>query len=177
MTRHFGLSRQIEPRAINPEAPCDVPFEGWPNFDPNPLLVRSETVMGWAHWIRTVVGIVVSFLVATAFIILVYEFAFARDDGGRFANSPLKAWFDGLESGKGLCCSFADGLSIKDVDWSTSKSGNNIHYTVYLEGKWIDVPPTAVVTVPNQYGPAVVWPIKEIDGTIQIRCFMPGSMS
>jgi hypothetical protein len=39
----------------------------------------------------------------------------ARDDG-RFANSPLKPWFDRLASGKGLCCSFADGFSVQDVD-------------------------------------------------------------
>ena len=38
----------------------------------------------------------------------------ARDDG-RFANSPLKPWFDRLASGKGLCCSFADGFSVQDV--------------------------------------------------------------
>ena len=42
----------------------------------------------------------------------------ARDDG-RFANSPLKPWFDRLASGKGLCCSFADGFSVQDVDWET----------------------------------------------------------
>ena len=35
----------------------------------------------------------------------------ARDDG-RYANSPLKQWFDRLASGKGLCCSFADGVSV-----------------------------------------------------------------
>ena len=40
----------------------------------------------------------------------------ARDDG-RFANSPLKPWFDRLASGKGLCCSFADGVTLEDVDW------------------------------------------------------------
>ena len=34
----------------------------------------------------------------------------ARDDG-RYANSPLKTWFDQLASKKGLCCSFADGVS------------------------------------------------------------------
>ena len=44
----------------------------------------------------------------------------AARDGGKFANSPLKAWFDQLASGKGLCCSFADGVSIKDVDWGTA---------------------------------------------------------
>jgi hypothetical protein len=42
----------------------------------------------------------------------------ARDDG-RFANSPLKPWFDRLASGNGLCCSFADGFSVQDVDWDT----------------------------------------------------------
>jgi hypothetical protein len=40
----------------------------------------------------------------------------ARDDG-RFVNSPLKPWFDRLASGKGLCCSFADGVTLEDVDW------------------------------------------------------------
>ena len=49
----------------------------------------------------------------------------ARDDG-RFANSPLKPWFDRLASGKGLCCSFADGFSVQDVDWDTQEG----HYRV-----------------------------------------------
>jgi hypothetical protein len=41
----------------------------------------------------------------------------ARDDG-RFANSPLKPWFDRLASGKGLCCSFADGFSVAKMDFT-----------------------------------------------------------
>lgn len=53
----------------------------------------------------------------------------AHDDG-RFANSPLKAWFDRLASGKGLCCSFADGVSVQDVDWDTQ----NGRYRVRLTG-------------------------------------------
>ena len=36
----------------------------------------------------------------------------ARDDG-RFANSPLKEWFDRLASRNGLCCAFADGVSLQ----------------------------------------------------------------
>ena len=39
----------------------------------------------------------------------------ARDDG-HFADSPLKPWFDRLASGKGLCCSFADGVSVDVAD-------------------------------------------------------------
>jgi len=94
----------------------------------------------------------------------------AHDDG-RYANNPLHAWFDQLASGKGLCCSFADGYSIQDVDWDTREG----HYRVRIKGAWIDVPEAAVVTEPNKYGPAVVWPYQDPDGNTQIRCFMPGA--
>jgi hypothetical protein len=94
----------------------------------------------------------------------------ARDDG-RYANQPLHAWFDQLASGKGLCCSFADGFSISDVDWDT-QDGN---YRVRLHGEWIVVPDNAVITEPNRFGPAVVWPYLNAEGTTQIRCFMPGA--
>ena len=87
----------------------------------------------------------------------------ARDDG-RFANSPLKPWFDRLASGKGLCCSFADGFSVQDVDWDTQEGH-----------QWFVVPDAAVVTEPNRFGPAVVWPYNDRYGNTQIRCFMPGA--
>jgi hypothetical protein len=45
----------------------------------------------------------------------------ARDDG-RYANSPLKEWFNSLASGKTLCCSFADGYVVEDPDWQRSLS-------------------------------------------------------
>ena len=32
------------------------------------------------------------------------------------------------------------------------------HYRVRLNGEWIVVPDNAVVTEPNKFGPAVVWP-------------------
>ena len=96
--------------------------------------------------------------------------AFPRDDG-RYANDTLKHWFDNLTSSNGNCCSFADGLSISDVDWDT-KDGQ---YCVLLHGEWINVPNSAVVTEPNHYGPAVVWPYMDSEGNIYIRCFLPGS--
>ncbi|WP_082747286.1 hypothetical protein [Bradyrhizobium macuxiense] len=96
----------------------------------------------------------------------------ARDPDGRYANSPLKQWFDGLRSGKGPCCSDADGTAVSDVDWE-SKDG---HYRVRLDGEWIDVPDEAVITEPNRAGRAMVWPIRSYMG-ITIRCFMPGSMT
>jgi hypothetical protein len=70
----------------------------------------------------------------------------ARDDG-RFANSPLKPWFDRLASGKGLCCSFADGFSVQDVDWDTQDG----HYRVRIYGQWFVVPDDAVVAEPNRF--------------------------
>jgi hypothetical protein len=94
----------------------------------------------------------------------------ARDDG-RYANEPLRAWFDHLASGKGACCSFADGFSIQDVDWD-SQDGK---YRVRLYGEWIIVPDNAVVTEPNKFGPAVVWPYMDAQGVTQIRCFLPGA--
>ncbi len=44
-------------------------------------------------------------------------------DRGQFGNvnPDLKAWFESLKSGKGPCCSDADGTAISDADW---ESGN-----------------------------------------------------
>jgi hypothetical protein len=95
----------------------------------------------------------------------------ARDDG-RYSQSPLKPWFDSLKSGKGLCCSFADGYVVSDPDWE-SKSG---HYRVRIDDKWVDVPDDAVITEPNRVGRTMVWPMRGALG-ISIRCFMPGSMT
>jgi hypothetical protein len=44
-----------------------------------------------------------------------------------------------------------------------------------FRGEWIVVPDAAVVTEPNRFGPAVVWPYNDRYGNIQIRCFMPGA--
>ena len=102
--------------------------------------------------------------------------AFARDPTGYWArehaagNAPGKEWWDQLASGKGLCCDFADGKRVDDVDWESVDG----HYRVRLNGQWLSVPDDAVVTAPNKYGPAVVWPW-EYGGVVQIRCFLPGA--
>ena len=103
-------------------------------------------------------------------IVLVPNHSHARDDG-RFANSPLKEWFDRLASKNGLCCAFADGVSVQDVDWDTQDG----HYRVRIQGEWVVVPDAAVVTEPNRFGPAVVWPYSDRYGNTQIRCFLPGA--
>lgn len=102
--------------------------------------------------------------------------AMARDLDGRYVNSPLKGWFEGLRSSKGPCCSDADGTALADVDWEM-KDGR---YRVRIEGIWWTVPNEAVVTEPNRVGKPMVWPVyyRELNTglRIDIRCFLPGSM-
>ncbi len=94
--------------------------------------------------------------------------ATARDLDGRYADSPCTT----LASGRGLCCSIADGEAVADPDWE-SKEG---HYRVRLDNEWINVPDDAVITEPNRAGRTMVWPLR-IGAEVSIRCFMPGSMT
>ena len=55
---------------------------------------------------------------------LILHKAHARDLEGRYANSPLKGWFEQLRSEKGLCCTDADGSALSEVDWES----NDGHY-------------------------------------------------
>ncbi len=96
-----------------------------------------------------------------------------RDDSGKWKDNPLHLWFDHLRSGKGLCCSVADGKTIADVDWDMQGG----HYRVRLDGQWIEVPDDAVIAEPNRYGAAVVWPIQDAGGKTQIRCFIAGALT
>ena len=84
--------------------------------------------------------------------------ALAHDAG----HPELDEWFNRLASGKGLCCSFADGFAVSDVDWE-SKDG---HYRVRLDGEWVDVPDEALIT--NRTAPAELWfgPTRPIAGPI-----------
>ncbi len=120
--------------------------------------------------------IIVSVFVLIAMALFHYP-ARARDLDGRYANSTMKSWFDGLKSKKGPCCSDADGFALSDVDWET-KDGK---YRVRIENRWWDVPEDAVLTQPNLAGKTMVWPIMYRDAdllrSIDIRCFIPGSMT
>ena len=97
----------------------------------------------------------------------IYRNYFAPVGGGY--GQTAKRQFDGLaDLGE---CSFADGFRVGDVDWDTQGG----HYRVRLYGEWIVVPNNAVVSEPNKFGPAVVWPYMGTDGQTQIRCFLPGT--
>ena len=104
-------------------------------------------------------------------------------DHGQFGKTTpeIKQWFESLQSGKGPCCSHADGYTISDADWES----NNGHYRVriprhpYSTGDvdmlWVDVPDEAVIKEPNRVGRTIVWPV--YSPGVSIRCFMPGSMT
>lgn len=119
-----------------------------------------------------IAGAIIAIFAAVFVAIVFAALAYAKDDG-QFANSPLKSWFDKLSSGKGMCCSFADGRKIEDVEWGTHDG----HYWVIIDGMRYAVPPDAVVKEPNRAGPAYVWPYRDVQGATQIRCFIAGAES
>lgn len=150
-------------------------------YSVRPTICETQRPPGGAPRWRSMV----SLACALALIALTAPSGHARDRG-QFVNTnaELKAWFDGLHSGKGPCCSDADGSALSDADWE-SKDG---HYRVRIprlghvlddqqqELVWVDVPEEAVILEPNRVGRTMVWPIYGYMG-VAIRCFMPGSMS
>jgi hypothetical protein len=82
------------------------------------------------------------------------------------ASRPeLNSWFDHLASGKGLCCSFADGMALADVDWESHEG----HYRIRLDNEWIDVRDDAVITEPNRAGDSRFIQIRVPAGTMPYR--------
>lgn len=106
-----------------------------------------------------------------ALIIVIYLItpAPAHDHG----RPDLNTWFQGLHTPGGTpCCDGSDANVVDDADWTT-KDG---HYRVRIEGQWVDVPETAVITEPNRAGRAMVW-YYYVNGIPLPRCFMPGIQS
>jgi hypothetical protein len=103
------------------------------------------------------------------------DLAYPRDLDGHYAaqNPELHQWFDSLANQhRELCCSFADGRTVEDPDVDDTSG----HYRVRVDGEWLDVPDSALVTVPNKFGQAVVWQFKDhATGKTIVRCFIPGS--
>ena len=131
--------------------------------------IREDNFDRGANRPRTVLQVV-----GAALLLAIASQIVQARDRGQFANAnpEIKAWFDGLASRKGPCCSDADGSAVSDVDWETSGG----HYRVRIEGEWVDVPEEAVITEPNRVGRTMVWPIRGYLG-LSVRCFMPGSMT
>lgn len=95
--------------------------------------------------------------------------AMARDNE-QYKDVPpeIRAWFKSVKSHAGIpCCDIADGHR---TDYETR--GNT--YRVPINGRWMDVPPEAVIDDSgNPTGDGVVW-YSEFNGNIFIRCFVVG---
>lgn len=102
-----------------------------------------------------------------AFALLIAPSLTLAKDDGRYAQSPLKSWFDSLRSGKGPCCSDADGEE-------TEYQIRNGRYWIPVEGVMIEVPDAALLTQPNRFGRPMKWLFME-NGKKAIRCFIPGA--
>jgi hypothetical protein len=105
--------------------------------------------------------------------------AVGRDLDVRYNSSPLHDWFEHLASGKGLCCSFADGYAIQAADWQSKDDHHRVRVPKMANSQdtiWVDVPDEAVITEPNKAGRTMVWPLYGYEG-VSIRGFMPGSMT
>lgn len=138
--------------------------------------------------VGTFAAFVILVLIAVA-LLLASERAQARDDG-RYANSDLREWFQGLTNKKGgNCCAESDGVRVRDVDWDRDgKSGggyrvrlcSEVHFNsergLVTDCEWYDVPDDAVLDTPNRAGDAMVWR-QWFDGKPHILCFLPGSFS
>ena len=108
----------------------------------------------------------------TACAVVMPTAAHNTDGRWNYLAADMREWFKGLHAPRTgtPCCDEADGWRVDDVDWEL-KDG---HYRVRVYGKWIPVPDDTVITEPNRFGPAVVWPYVDLTETTQIRCFLPG---
>ena len=110
-------------------------------------------------------------IVALVILLALYLITYVEAHEGRVVGAPLQQWFNSLQSGRGPCCSDADGTALSEVEWESS----NGHYRVNIGNKWHDVPDEAVLKGPNLAGYTMVWPIRTHYGIV-IRCFIPGTM-
>jgi hypothetical protein len=117
-------------------------------------------------------------LVSIAVLFLTPSHPAAAADHGQLGptSSEMRAWANSLQNklSEG-CCSTADGWKPEAVEYDMR--GNK--YRVKIEGQWYDVPPSAMIDLPNKFGFPVVWYYKTWDNgirpSISIRCFIPGA--
>jgi len=101
-------------------------------------------------WIPLIVG-----FIALMGLWLMPLTAEGRDLDGRYANSPLKPWFDQLKSRNGACCSDADGYVVEDADWEAKNGHYRVRVPEYPDSKvmvWIDVPDNSIITEHTRLG-------------------------
>ena len=121
------------------------------------------------------IGILIVFGIVFVLIVLVaIAFGMMSPARAHMHDRPdLDTWMQGLTSKQGgQCCSNAEAKVVEDPDYEGDPKGG---YRVRVDGQWLYVPEGRVIQGPNKYGPALVWPYKDLGGVMQIRCFLPGS--
>ena len=112
-------------------------------------------------------------------LLLVAAVILIRDPTGKWANDPLRPWFEALKNKAGAyCCARADGYPLDEGEWDIKDN----KYRVFVNGEWIVVPDDALILGPNKFSKAIVWlqfypeiASGEIQNTRLIQCFIPGS--
>jgi hypothetical protein len=119
-------------------------------------------------YLRGVRILISTFIVFMAFV----PAADARDNGQYAQISPeIRKWVEGLTDDQGHgCCATADGFKPEQVEWDIQGS----RYHVQISGAWYVVPDGALIKGPNRLGFAMVWYSFTDDGSMAIRCFLPG---
>jgi hypothetical protein len=101
----------------------------------------------------------------------IVSIAQARDLEGRYAQSDprIKGWIEGLTDKNGTsCCDTADGHEVEG--WDMGPAG----YRVKVQGRWLEVPPEALIEGPNLLGYARAW-LRYQNGEPRVRCFIGGA--
>lgn len=119
----------------------------------------------WVRWF--IVGVVIGLAIFAA------SRALARNNG-QYADvpKPIADWVKTLKTPltpQSTCCDIADGN--RDILWDTEGEAAGKQYRVSVAGKWIPVPPEAVITEPNRLGYPVVW----MTPNGSVKCFLPGA--
>lgn len=109
--------------------------------------------------------------VGFALVIIGLVFLMKPAFGHDHSRPELNGWLKSLHSKSNTwCCDGSDTDAIDD--WETKGSG----YRVKFEGRWFDVPDSAIVDGPNKSGGPLLWMSKGW-GEREVRCFMPGSLT
>lgn len=146
----------------------------WPYISPEFIFwtpIVLAFIAGWVtHWAAPT-----GWLLLLAVVLGAMGYSMMPASAHDHSRPGLDSWYQGLKSPAGAACCdgpSVDAVHLADVDWESNAG----RYRVRIDGQWVDVPPGAVLDVPNRDGRTLVWPGWS-DGKRSVRCFMPGAMT
>jgi hypothetical protein len=125
--------------------------------------------------VKRSIGILIVFGIVFVLIVLV-AIAFGMTTPAR-AHIPerpdLDNWAMSLKNGGGVpCCDNGEAVPLQEPDWKVNADG---HYTVFIDGEWVEVPDSAIVDGPNHYGQVLVWYTHSPGFPVYVRCMLPAA--